>query len=254
MPKVERTALQEANTKSSSHADNSGSTLSKFDMPQTQQFLNPQHRRTAQRGAGNDAVGPSQERRHCIALSRDGAECDGLPPRLGHELCPPHHQEYKELYSQYKSAEEHYNQLVEPEGGLKLGEAKEKIALGRKTLDLRNQVNRRFFSQQARNRGHIRWILKLEDEIRALEGSLLKSDDDHGKLCDFGISKKLKSSDEVTGTQLGSPHYAAPEILNGEAYAFPSDIWSLGITVLDMFRLSPPKLESWRIAGPAGSA
>jgi serine/threonine protein kinase len=78
--------------------------------------------------------------------------------------------------------------------------------------------------------------------------------EDHLKLCDFGISKKLKSSDEVTGTQLGSPHYAAPEILNGEAYAFPSDIWSLGITVLDMFRLSPPKLESWRIAGPAGSA
>jgi hypothetical protein len=143
------------------------------------QFQNPRHRRTAQRSAGNDAVGPSQARRHCIALSQDGAECYELPPRPSHELCLPHHREYRELHSQYKNAEEHYNRLVEPEEGLKIEGKQDKVAWGRKTLDLRNQVNRRFFSQQAGNRGHIRWILKLENEIKVLEGSL-KSEDDHG--------------------------------------------------------------------------
>jgi serine/threonine protein kinase len=74
------------------------------------------------------------------------------------------------------------------------------------------------------------------------------------KLCDFGISKQLNTSVEKTGTQLGSPHYAAPEIFNGHEYTFTTDIWSLGITVLEIYRLSPPKLESWRIAGSDDSA
>ena len=76
--------------------------------------------------------------------------------------------------------DEHYNRLVGPEEGLKIEGRQGKVAWVRKILDLRNQVNRRFFSQQVGNRGHIRWILKLEDKIKALEGSL-KSEDDRGK-------------------------------------------------------------------------
>jgi serine/threonine protein kinase len=74
------------------------------------------------------------------------------------------------------------------------------------------------------------------------------------KLCDFGISKQLPKDGDTTGTQLGTPHYAAPEIFEGQSYSFPTDIWSFGIVVLDMFRLSPPKLESWLIAGSDDSA
>jgi serine/threonine protein kinase len=74
------------------------------------------------------------------------------------------------------------------------------------------------------------------------------------KLCDFGISKQLPKHGDTTGTQLGTPHYAAPEIFEGQSYSFPTDIWSLGIVVLDMLRLSPPKLESWLIAGSDDSA
>jgi serine/threonine protein kinase len=77
---------------------------------------------------------------------------------------------------------------------------------------------------------------------------------DRLKLCDFGISKQLGASGETTDTQLGSPHYVAPEVFNGQQYTLSADIWSLGITVLDMYRLSPRKLETWRIAGSDDSA
>ncbi len=74
------------------------------------------------------------------------------------------------------------------------------------------------------------------------------------KLCDFGISKKLRASEVSTHSQTGSPHYAAPEVFDGQPYTFPADIWSLGITVLEMYRRLPPKLEPWRIAGSDDSA
>jgi serine/threonine protein kinase len=77
---------------------------------------------------------------------------------------------------------------------------------------------------------------------------------DHLKLCDFGISKQLGASGETTDTQLGTPHYVAPEVFNGQKYTLSANIWSLGITVLDMYRLSPPKLETWRIASSDDSA
>jgi hypothetical protein len=144
------------------------------------QFHGPRYRRTAQSNAGHKEDGPSQERRHCIALQQDGAECYRLLQRTNYTFCLPHHREYKELHVQYKDAEEHYNRLVESERTLEVEGKREKIAWGRKTLDLRNQVNRRFFSQHAGNRGHIQWILKLEGEIKALEGTL-KSEDDHDK-------------------------------------------------------------------------
>jgi len=47
-----------------------------------------------------------------------------------------------------------------------------KLAAGRATLQLRDQVNRRFFSFSAQNRGHVKWILKLQSEVRGLEQQL----------------------------------------------------------------------------------
>lgn len=108
-----------------------------------------------------------------MALAQDGTECCRSLQRPSHKFCLSHHREYVGLNGQYKNTEEQYNQLVEPKGGLDVEKKREKIVLGRKTLDLRNQVNRRFFSQHAQNRGHIRWILKLEDEIKVLECNLL---------------------------------------------------------------------------------
>lgn len=141
--------------------------------------FNNAHRRQVVRGiTGSNTAKPSQARNNCVALFQDGSECKRCTPEPRHDFCQPHHHEYVELYMQYKDAEKDYKQLAEPKEGLSPEGKRDKIAWGKKTLDLRNQVNRRFYSQNANNRGHIRWILKLENEIGVLEGSL-KLDKDH---------------------------------------------------------------------------
>ncbi|KFY89559.1 hypothetical protein V498_06404 [Pseudogymnoascus sp. VKM F-4517 (FW-2822)] len=152
----------------------------------------PRCQRTAQSSARNSTAGASQGGRHCTALTQNGTECYKLLQRPSHELCPPHHQEYVALYGQYKNTEVHYNQLVEPNGGLDVEQKRTKVALGKKTLELRNQVNHRFFSQHGHNRGHVRWILKLNDEVKALEYSL-KLEEDHGKTLSSPENSKAKT-------------------------------------------------------------
>ena len=70
-----------------------------------------------------------------------------------------------------------------------------------------------------------------------LENILL--DLNHGiKICDFGLGKKLKSSEELLTGVSGTPSYMAPEIIlsdNNSGYkGFPIDIWSSGIALYIM--------------------
>ena len=53
------------------------------------------------------------------------------------------------------------------------------------------------------------------------------------KLADFGISKQLDATSAMAQTQVGSAAYMAPERLHGDVYSFPSDVWSLGIILLE---------------------
>ena len=58
------------------------------------------------------------------------------------------------------------------------------------------------------------------------------------KICDFGIGRVLKSTDELLYDKCGTPMYMAPEIIlanEGNGYrGFPVDIWSSGITLYIM--------------------
>lgn len=48
------------------------------------------------------------------------------------------------------------------------------------------------------------------------------------KIADFGFAKFSK--DSITSTPCGSPHYVAPEIINGKCYdSIKADIWSCGV-------------------------
>ena len=64
------------------------------------------------------------------------------------------------------------------------------------------------------------------------------------KICDFGIGKILKHSDELINEKCGTPMYMAPEIIlsnNSKAYkGFPIDIWASGITLYIMLTGSLP--------------
>jgi len=59
--------------------------------------------------------------------------------------------------------------------------------------------------------------------------------DHHGypKLIDFGLSKKLEDG-RRTYTAVGTPHYMAPEIIEGKGYGGEIDQWALGIICYEL--------------------
>ncbi|KAJ2834392.1 Protein kinase C signaling pathway involved MAPKK protein [Coemansia sp. 'formosensis'] len=62
------------------------------------------------------------------------------------------------------------------------------------------------------------------------------------KLCDFGVSGELV--DSIAQTFVGTSYYMAPERIQGDRYAVQSDIWSLGLTLIEVsqnqFPFPPP--------------
>ena len=61
------------------------------------------------------------------------------------------------------------------------------------------------------------------------------------KLSDFGISTKLKSSDDYMSSSMkGSFHYMAPERLDAQDYNKSSDIWSVGILIMELYEQHHP--------------
>jgi len=59
-----------------------------------------------------------------------------------------------------------------------------------------------------------------------------KDDDNSLKLIDFGLGKNTKDPSDKNNF-VGSPHYVAPEILNGECN-IKSDIWSAGVIMYSL--------------------
>ena len=51
------------------------------------------------------------------------------------------------------------------------------------------------------------------------------------KIIDFGISKKLK---DYSDTVVGTPHYMAPEIIDGKGYSLTADYWSIGVCLYQL--------------------
>lgn len=52
------------------------------------------------------------------------------------------------------------------------------------------------------------------------------------KLCDFGVSGELDNS--IADTFVGTSTYMSPERIQGAKYSVKSDVWSLGITLLEI--------------------
>ncbi|CAF1579764.1 unnamed protein product [Rotaria magnacalcarata] len=69
----------------------------------------------------------------------------------------------------------------------------------------------------------------------------------HGeiKLCDFGVSAQLINS--TLQTFIGTRSYMSPERLEGAHYGIMSDIWSLGLSLVEMalgrYPIPPPSIE-----------
>ncbi|XP_077298165.1 sterile20-like kinase [Arctopsyche grandis] len=68
------------------------------------------------------------------------------------------------------------------------------------------------------------------------------------KLADFGVSAKNKSTLQKHDTFIGTPYWMAPEVVLCETfrdnpYDFKVDIWSLGITLIELAQMEPPNHE-----------
>ncbi|KAI9816468.1 MAG: Protein kinase C signaling pathway involved MAPKK protein [Pycnora praestabilis] len=53
------------------------------------------------------------------------------------------------------------------------------------------------------------------------------------KLCDFGVSGEFGTKGDAD-TFIGTSYYMAPERITGKSYTITSDVWSLGVTLLEV--------------------
>jgi serine/threonine protein kinase len=74
----------------------------------------------------------------------------------------------------------------------------------------------------------------IHRDIKA--GNILVAATGACKIADFGVSKESSKATTLTGT----PYWMAPELLKGETYNVQADIWSLGITAVEMAEGEPP--------------
>lgn len=74
------------------------------------------------------------------------------------------------------------------------------------------------------------------------------------KLCDFGVSSELDNS--VADTFVGTGTYMAPERIQGSPYTVKSDVWSVGLSLMELaigkFPFHSDNGDDDDVAGPQG--
>ncbi|XP_041124517.1 STE20-like serine/threonine-protein kinase isoform X2 [Polyodon spathula] len=79
-------------------------------------------------------------------------------------------------------------------------------------------------------------------------GNILLSIDGDIKLADFGVSAKNTKTLQRRDSFIGTPYWMAPEVVMCETskdrpYDYKADIWSLGVTLIELAEIEPPHHE-----------
>ena len=67
------------------------------------------------------------------------------------------------------------------------------------------------------------------------------------KIADFGLAKELGNA-KMAQTNVGTPYYMSPELVNEKNYNEKTDIWSLGCLIYELASLKPPFEASNQVA------
>ncbi len=71
-------------------------------------------------------------------------------------------------------------------------------------------------------------------------GNILISSEGDIKLGDFGVTAELTDTMNKRTARIGSPYWMAPEVISEDSYDGCADIWSSGITAIELAYGAPP--------------
>lgn len=118
-------------------------------------------------------------------------------------------------------------------------------------IDLSNRINEKVLGKIADSvLGGLNYLHQQRIIHRDIKPSNILLDK-HGnvKICDFGVSGEVVNS--LANTFVGTQYYMAPERIMGKPYTVSCDVWSLGLTLLEVaLGRFPYHIESESSLGP----